>query len=92
MIKATLLFLILCLSRASIYDKYYSAALKITQAMTLEQKIGQTAAVDFYGITSKNVTSPDEALKMGFGSLFVSATGTPNAAGNMASIPSFLEE
>lgn len=47
------LVLCLCLwmGSASIYDQYYDECAKITQAMTLEQKIGQTIQADFVAIT-----------------------------------------
>ncbi len=37
---------LLTLTKSSIYDQYYDECKKIAQAMTLEQKIGQTIQAD----------------------------------------------
>ena len=52
----SLLFLslsLLLVAQASIYDQYYEDCKKIAQAMTLEQKIGQTIQLTFEGVTEK---------------------------------------
>lgn len=42
------------LTSASIYDQYYEESKKIAQAMTLEQKIGQTIQADIEQFTEKD--------------------------------------
>lgn len=43
---ALLALLLLAFARCSIYDQYYAEARKIAEAMTLDQKIGQTLLAD----------------------------------------------
>lgn len=74
------------LTQAGIYDTYYAEALKIAQAMTLDQKIGQTIQADFYAITSKGKTSFSEAASLHLGSLLVGGNGAPTSDGDMADI------
>ena len=45
--------LLLISTQGSIYDQYYADAKKIAEAMTLEEKIGQTIQADIQGITEK---------------------------------------
>lgn len=55
MVTKTSIFILLLITIAntSIYDAYISESKKIAQAMTLEQKIGQTIQLTFEGITEK---------------------------------------
>lgn len=55
MIKALTVIAVLLaiVARASIYDQYLDECRKIAQAMSLEQKIGQTIQLTFEGITEK---------------------------------------
>ena len=85
-----LIGLILLQVRAGIYDAYYAEALKIAQAMTLEQKIGQTIQADFYAITSKDKTNASEAATLHLGSLLVGGNGAPTSTGDMADISAFI--
>lgn len=86
--KITLLVLttLLLSINAGIYDTYYAEALKIAQAMTLDQKIGQTIQADFYAITSKGKTNYAEAVSLHLGSLLVGGNGAPTSDGDMADI------
>lgn len=74
---------------ASIYDQYYEEARRITEGMTLDQKIGQTIQADMEFITNreKNITDPQEALKYNLGSLLISGNAAPTTDGNIARIP-----
>ena len=83
--------LLLLVVNASIYDKYYPEALKIAKAMTLDQKIGQTIQADFYAITSKGKTDPNEALSMNLGSLLVGGNGAPTSSGDMADVSPLID-
>lgn len=58
MIKWLALVLLLAIGQASIYSRYYAEAAKIAEAMSLDQRIGQTIQSDFYAITEKGVTDP----------------------------------
>jgi hypothetical protein len=83
-----LTFLLVVLAvRGSIYDRYYADAQKITDVMTLDQKIGQIIQAEFYAITSKGVTDPNEALSLNLGSLLVGGNGAAGVNGNMATMP-----
>ena len=55
MVKAVsfLLFTIILMASCSIFDQYYDECKKIAQAMTEDQKIGQTIQLTFEGITEK---------------------------------------
>lgn len=81
-----LLFATLILVQSGIYDSYYADALKIAQAMTVDQKIGQTIQADFYAITSKGKTDYSEAVSLHLGSLLVGGNGAPTSSGDMADI------
>ena len=72
--------------QAAVYDKYYAEALKIAKAMNLEQKIGQTIQADFYAITSKDKTDPNEAVSLNLGSLLVGGNGAPTSTGDLADV------
>lgn len=50
--------------------------------MTLNQKIGQTIQLDFYGLTRKNHTSDTDAIKYAIGSILVGGDGCPDKNGN----------
>jgi hypothetical protein len=50
------LVILLAIVDCSIYQKYYEEAYRIAAVMTLDEKIGQTVQLDFYGITDKNGT------------------------------------
>lgn len=87
--KITLLlltYLTLAVVQAGIYDNYYAESLKIAQAMTIDQKIGQTIQADFYAITSKGKTNYAEAVSLHLGSLLVGGNGAPTSSGDMADI------
>jgi hypothetical protein len=87
----TLTWLLVALAvRSSIYDRYYADAQKITDAMTLEQKIGQIIQADFYAITTKGVTDPNDALSLNLGSLLVGGNGAAGVNGNMATLPELV--
>ncbi len=51
--------------------------------MTLDQKIGQTIQLDFYGITGKNGTTSADAIKFSLGSLLVGGNGCPDSNGDL---------
>ncbi len=51
--------------------------------MTIDQKIGQTIQLDFYGITGKNGTTSADAIKLSLGSLLVGGDGCPDANGDL---------
>lgn len=90
--KAHILIAILLasLASASIYDQYYEEAKKIAEAMTLEQKIGQTIQADIQGITEKESTNPQEAADLFLGSLLVGGNAAPTTDGNLAKLGSYL--
>lgn len=46
--------------------------------MTLDQKIGQTIQIDFYGLTDENRTSAQDAIKNHLGSILVGGIGCPD--------------
>lgn len=85
--KYLLIVLIIFAANSSIYQKYYDEAYSIAAAMTLDQKIGQTIQLDFYGVTGKNGTDATTASKLHLGSLLVSGNGVPDANGNMIFLP-----
>ncbi len=77
---------ILCLlvtAHSSIYQKYYKEAFKITQAMTLDQMIGQTIQVDFGALTTKTSTDQSLAIKYHLGSVLIGGDGVPDSNGNI---------
>lgn len=86
-----LLAVLVAATHASIYQKYYDEAYKIAVAMTLDQKIGQTIQVDFYGITSKGKTDAALAAKYHLGSLLVGGNGCPDEAGDLITMPNMDE-
>lgn len=97
MIRLTPILLLALLSlgvRTSIYDQYYDECKKIAHAMSLEQKIGQTIQVDIEGITDKDkeITNPDDAIKYNLGSLLIAGNAAPTTDGNLAKIPSYIDE
>jgi beta-glucosidase len=92
MIKWLALVLLLAIGQASIYGRYYAEAVKIAEAMSLDQRIGQTIQSDFYAITDKGVTDPAVAQSLHLGSLLVAGNGAPTSTGNMATLPNIIEE
>lgn len=86
-LRLLLLISIIGIAHCSIYQKYYDEAYKITQAMTLDEKIGQTIQADFIQITNKNGTDPALALKYHMGSLLIAGDGVPDANGNVVELP-----
>lgn len=54
----------------------------IVESMTLDQKIGQTIQLDFYGLTRRNHTSDADAVKYALGSILVGGDGCPDKNGN----------
>jgi hypothetical protein len=56
--------------------------LSIAQGMSLDQKIGQTIQLDFYGLTKRNHTSDTDAVKYAIGSILVGGDGCPDKNGN----------
>lgn len=91
--KISLLILILFVFYvdASIYQKYYQEAYTIAASMNLEQKIGQTIQLDFYGLTGKNGTTSAGATKYNLGSVLVGGNGCPDANGNILYFDSLKE-
>ena len=85
------MFLLLAITQASIYQKYYDEAYSIAASMTVDQKIGQTVQLDFYSVTTKNGTEPILASKWHLGSLLIGGNGAPDANGNLITIPDMDE-
>jgi len=85
--RAALLFALLTLTFAGIYQPYYQQAYQIAVAMTLDQKIGQCLQVDFGAFSHKNKTDQNAAIKLHLGSLLVGGDGMPNSDGDMIEIP-----
>lgn len=79
----TVVVCLLVVSQATIYDKYYNEAYKVTQAMQLDHKIGQTIQADFAMLTTKTGTDQSLALKYSLGSVLAAGDGVPDASGNM---------
>jgi hypothetical protein len=77
-------FVLCCLYQvhSGIFNKYYPEAMAIAQSMTLDQKIGQTIQLDFYGLTKRNHTSDADAVKYAIGSILVGGDGCPDKNGN----------
>lgn len=92
MIRLAAVLFAFMVCHASIYERYKADAQKITQSMTLDQKLGQILQIDLYAITQKGITDPNEALTLNLGSLLVAGNGAPTPSGNMASLPGILEE
>ncbi len=67
---------------SKVFEKFYPEALSIAQGMTLDQKIGQTIQLDFYGLTKRNHTSDADAVKYAIGSILVGGDGCPDKNGN----------
>lgn len=67
---------------SGVFLKYYPEAMTIAQSMTLDQKIGQTIQLDFYGLTKRNHTSDADAVKYAIGSILVGGDGCPDQNGN----------
>jgi hypothetical protein len=84
---AVLLLMLLAIGNCTIYDKLYNEAYKITQAMTIDQKIGQTLQVDFSALTGKSGTDQALALKYFLGSVLIAGDGVPDANGNIVDLP-----
>jgi beta-glucosidase len=84
--------LLLALVNASIYDKYYQEAYTIAVSMSLDQKIGQTIQLDFYGLANKNGTTDADAIKYSLGSLLVGGNGCPDANGNLINFDNLKED
>ena len=61
--------------------------MSIAEAMTLDQKIGQTLQIDFYSFSKDGVTSPEQAIKLSLGSILVGGNGSPDENGNMIDLP-----
>lgn len=77
------IFLLLAIDiNAASFSKHYDEAYTIAASMTLDQKIGQTVQVDFYGITSKTGTSVSDAVKYSLGSILIGGNGCPDDNGN----------
>lgn len=55
-VKLLLLFALVLLAEAGIYQDRYAEAYRIAVAMTLDQKIGQTLQVDFGAFSTKKGT------------------------------------
>mgnify|MGYP002345191529 FL=1 len=88
LMKQSLLVALLVLAvHCTIYDKLYDEAFKITQAMTIDQKIGQTLQVDFQALAGKNSTDQSLALKYFLGSVLIGGDGVPDANGNIVELP-----
>ena len=60
--------------------------------MNLDQKIGQTIQVDFYGITSKTGTSVSDAVKYSLGSILIGGNGCPDDNGNCINFDGLKED
>jgi beta-glucosidase len=60
--------------------------------MSLDQKIGQTIQLDFYGLTSKTGTTSADAIKFSLGSLLVGGNGCPDSNGNILDMDTLKED
>lgn len=94
----TALFLVLLLftlsySQDSTYTKYYPECRKIVEAMTLEQKVGQTIQADIESITNKEKqnTDPNQAITWNLGGLMIVGDSAPTTDGNLATLPNAIE-
>ena len=87
--KSTLivLFTIFLLGSCSIYNKNYAEAYKITTAMTLQQKVGQTIQVSFGALVDKAGTDPSLATKYFLGSVLANGDDAVDSNGNVVVIP-----
>lgn len=87
----TLLLLVISINSGN-FDKYYDEAYTIAASMSLDQKIGQTIQVDFYGITSKNGTTVSDAIKYSLGSILIGGNGCPDDNGNCVNFDGLKED
>ncbi len=92
MVKSILILILaaflISLTQESIFDKYYAEAYKVAEAMSLEQKIGQTIQVDFYALNNGDMKpDPNHAIKYELGSILIGGNGAPDANGDLADIP-----
>jgi len=87
----TLLLLVISI-KAGGFDKYYDEAYTIAASMTLDQKIGQTIQVDFYGLTSKVGTTSSDAIKYSLGSILMGGNGCPDDNGNCVNFDGLKED
>lgn len=85
------LLLFICVSSA-VFDKYYQEAYTIAASMSLDQKIGQTIQLDFYGLTTKSGTSNADAIKYALGSILVGGNGCPDSNGNCVIFDNLKED
>ena len=88
-------FIILLLAlyvNSAVFEKYYQEAYTIAASMNVDQKIGQTIQLDFYGLTGKTGTTSAEAIKFSLGSLLVGGNGCPDANGNMVFFDGLKED
>lgn len=91
-ITSLVLLLLTVYLTSAVYDKHYSEAYTIAASMSLDQKIGQTIQVDFYGITSKTGTSASDAVKYALGSILIGGNGAPDANGNCINFDGLKED
>lgn len=82
-----LVLALLTILHCGIYEKLYDEAEKITMAMSLEEKVGQTIQAEFGCVTSKGNTDPSAALKYYLGSVLINGDNVPDANGNLITIP-----
>ena len=87
----TFLLLVIYINAAG-FSKHYEEAYTIAASMTLDQKIGQTVQVDFYGITSKTGTSVSDAIKYSLGSILIGGNGCPDDNGNCVNFDGMKED
>ena len=75
----TALLLVLAVSELDPYSRNLAESRKIAEAMSLEQLVGQMIAADFGAITDidKEITNPDEAVKLYLGSLLLTGIMIP---------------
>lgn len=78
---------LLTLLHCTIYEKLYVEAEKITMAMSLQQKVGQTIQAEFGCLATKGHIDPSVALKYSLGSVLVNGDNVPDANGDLIPIP-----
>jgi beta-glucosidase len=91
-ITSLILLLLTVHLTSAVYEKNYDEAYTIAVSMSLDQKIGQTIQVDFYGITSKTGTSASDAIKYSLGSILIGGNGAPDANGNCINFDGLKED
>ena len=76
--RITLLLILIAITQAGLYQKYYEEALTIAKAMSFDQKIGQAMQVDFEAFKHDHITDEKQASDLFLGSLLVGGNGAPD--------------